>query len=97
MGGRRYTWLGIGGTKLSKLDRFLISSTLLHDWPQLSVVALERTFVDHYPLLLKSSSIDFGPIPFRFFNHWMDECGFDELVKRSWSAGAGINPILHLK
>lgn len=34
LGGRRFTWIGMGKTKLSKLDRFLISTTLLHEWPQ---------------------------------------------------------------
>lgn len=84
LGGRRFPWIGMGGTKLSKLDRFLISTSLLNEWPQLSVIALERTFAVHCPLLLKSSSTDFGPTPFRLFDHWMSESGFDELVKKSW-------------
>lgn len=39
----------MGGTKLSKLDHFLLSPKLLNVWPTVSVVALERTFADHCP------------------------------------------------
>lgn len=98
LGGRRFTWIGMSGTKLSKLDRFLISSSLLNDWPQLSVVVLERSFADHCPLLLKSSSPDFGPIPFRLFDHWTTESGFDDLINKNWVSHEDRgNPMLHLK
>lgn len=40
MGGRRFTWVGQGGLKLSKLDRFLVSRELLELWLDLAVVAL---------------------------------------------------------
>lgn len=69
LGGRRFTWIGMGGTKLTKLDRFLISPALLHDWPSVSLVALERLFADHCPRLLKSNTHNYGPTPFRFFDH----------------------------
>lgn len=67
LGGRLFTWIGMGGKKLSKLDRIMISRDLLNEWPAISVVALERTFADHCPLLLKSVDKDYGPSPFRFF------------------------------
>lgn len=84
LGGRKYTWIGMGGTKLSKLDRILISPDLLNDWPIVSVVALERTFADHCPLLLKSVQCDYGPPPFRFFDHWLQNDSFNEMVKVAW-------------
>lgn len=76
MGGRRFTWVGQGGLKLSKLDRFLLSSELLGIWPQVRVLALDRCFSDHCPILLKSNKADYGPVPFRFFNQWIHKEGF---------------------
>lgn len=96
--GRRYTWIGMGGTKLNKLERFLISSVLLNEWPQVSVLALKRTFADHCPLLLKTTANDYGPVSFRFFDHLMDESGFDVLIKSCWdNSVVWGNPMLRLK
>lgn len=80
----RFTWYDQGGCKLSKLCRFLISRELLDTWPALSALALDRIFSDHCPILLKSYTADFGPIPFKFFNHWMQEEGFNELISKEW-------------
>lgn len=49
MGGRRFTWIGPGGLKLSKLDRFLMSRELSEIWIDMAVVALDRCFSDHCP------------------------------------------------
>lgn len=68
MGGRRYTWISQGGLKLSKLDCFLVSRELTDIRTDLAVVALDRSFPDHCPILLKTSKADFRPLPFRFFN-----------------------------
>lgn len=57
-----------GGLKLSKLDRFLVSHDLLEIYSDLIVVDLDRYFADHCPILLKTTKLDFGPTPFRFFN-----------------------------
>lgn len=84
-GGRRFTWVGQGGLKLSKLDRFLLSRELLDLWTDLAVVALERCFTDHCPIILKTSNANFGPIPFRFFNQWIDKEGFKDMVAESWN------------
>lgn len=67
MGARKFTSVGQGGLKQSKLDRFLLSTELLEIWPGLSVVGLERNFLDHCPIMLKSSDTDFGSIPFKIF------------------------------
>lgn len=85
LGGRKFTWIGMRGSKLSKLDRFLVSPSLVNDWPAISVIALERTFADHCPLLLKSEVHDYGPSLFRFFDHWMQDELFNEMIKTTWS------------
>lgn len=90
MGGRKFTSIGMGGSKLSKLDRFLVFSDLLNVWPPVSVVALERTYVDHCLALLKTATTDFGPSPFCFFDHWMQDESFSDMVKLSWASFPGI-------
>lgn len=47
LGARKFTWIGCGGLKLSKLDRFLISQELLDTWLGLSPVVLDCCFSDH--------------------------------------------------
>lgn len=42
MGGRRFTCVGQGGLKLSKLGRFLMSTELTEVWTEMTVVALDR-------------------------------------------------------
>ncbi|PWA38623.1 RNA-directed DNA polymerase, eukaryota [Artemisia annua] len=42
MGGRNFTWMNKVGSKMSKLDRFLISDDVIQDPPNLQVVAIAR-------------------------------------------------------
>ncbi|GJS24794.1 RNA-directed DNA polymerase, eukaryota [Tanacetum coccineum] len=66
--GYSFTWAHKSASKMSKLDRFLISDGLLVMFPHLSALCLDRHLSDHRPILLKESSHDFGPIPFRLFH-----------------------------
>lgn len=60
LGARRFTWVGWGELKLSKLDRFLICKDLLDTWAGLSPTVLDRCFSDHAPILLKPVTYDCG-------------------------------------
>nr|GEU43633.1 RNA-directed DNA polymerase, eukaryota [Tanacetum cinerariifolium] len=51
---------GIAGTKLSKLDRFLISEGVMEDIPDIKVTAIERLWSDHSLILLHSKKVDLG-------------------------------------
>lgn len=90
MGGRRFTWIGQGGLKLSKLDWFLLSRELLELWPDLSVVAFERCFADHCPILMKVNKLDFGPTPFRFYNQWQQVDGFRPMLLDAWQTSKAM-------
>ncbi|GKD65486.1 RNA-directed DNA polymerase, eukaryota, reverse transcriptase zinc-binding domain protein [Tanacetum coccineum] len=68
MGGRRYTWMNKSGTKMSKLDRFLMSNDILNEIPDLKATVLERGKSDHNPILLHVEKTDYGPYPFKFFH-----------------------------
>nr|GEV66293.1 RNA-directed DNA polymerase, eukaryota [Tanacetum cinerariifolium] len=52
IGGRHFKWMNKARTKLSKLDRFLISKGVMEDIPDIKVTAIERLWSDHFPILL---------------------------------------------
>ncbi|GKB49944.1 RNA-directed DNA polymerase, eukaryota, reverse transcriptase zinc-binding domain protein [Tanacetum coccineum] len=84
LGGCKYTWCHKSGTKMSKLDRFLVSVGLWSCYPEMSSVTLDRFLSDHRPILMRESHHDYGPTPFRFYHYWFDLDGFDNFVEQAW-------------
>ncbi len=85
MGGRKFTWYNLKGTKMSRLDIFLVSTNFVDQWPTARVVALRRCLSDHCPIILKLDKHDYGPTPFRLFDIWMDHKDFLDLVNSIWN------------
>nr|GEY70270.1 RNA-directed DNA polymerase, eukaryota [Tanacetum cinerariifolium] len=83
--GYSFTWAHPSATKMSKLDRFLMSNGLLSSFPHISAICLDRHLSDHRPILLREVISDFGPTPFRFYHSWLGLPGFDHLVTKSWN------------
>ncbi|GJW90801.1 RNA-directed DNA polymerase, eukaryota, partial [Tanacetum coccineum] len=54
--GFSFTWAHPSATKMSKLDRFLMSNGLLSAFPLISAICLDRHLSDHRPILLKENS-----------------------------------------
>ncbi|GJS89443.1 RNA-directed DNA polymerase, eukaryota [Tanacetum coccineum] len=98
LGGCSFTWCHKSATKMSKLDRFLISQSLMSSCPNISAITLDRYLSDHRPILLRESKYDYGPIPFRFFHYWFEVDGFEKLVEESWTEAPldGSNAMLNL-
>ncbi|GJR29733.1 RNA-directed DNA polymerase, eukaryota [Tanacetum coccineum] len=84
LGGCSFTWCHKSATKMSKLDRFLISDNLMCTCPTISSISLDRYLSDHRPILMREIHCDYGPIPFKFFHYWFEIDGFDKLVEDSW-------------
>ncbi|GJX43613.1 RNA-directed DNA polymerase, eukaryota, reverse transcriptase zinc-binding domain protein [Tanacetum coccineum] len=55
LGVKIYTWMNKLGTKLSKLDRFLVSDGVLNAHPHLQATVLDKVWSDHNPMLLHCS------------------------------------------
>ncbi|XP_021995752.1 uncharacterized protein LOC110892926 [Helianthus annuus] len=89
MGGYKYTYMPDDGSSLSKIDRLLVCDDFMCRWPTAKFEALSRHLSDHSPLVLTCVSRDFGPIPFRFYNSWLETNGIDEVV-RNVMEGNGI-------
>nr|GEY73167.1 RNA-directed DNA polymerase, eukaryota, reverse transcriptase zinc-binding domain protein [Tanacetum cinerariifolium] len=55
--GYSYTWAHKSGSKMNKLDKFLISEGLLTIFPSLSTLCLDRHLSDHRLILMRSRKI----------------------------------------
>ncbi|GJZ72418.1 RNA-directed DNA polymerase, eukaryota [Tanacetum coccineum] len=85
LGGFAFTYAHKSPTKMSKLDRFLISEGLMEIFPHLSALCLDRHLSDHRPIITRElKNIDYGPNPFRIFHWWLKMEGFDKVVEDSW-------------
>ncbi|GJR53242.1 RNA-directed DNA polymerase, eukaryota [Tanacetum coccineum] len=68
--GFSFTWSHPSATKMSKLDRFLVSDGIISLFPSITALCLDRHLSDHRPILLRDIQLDFGPTPFRFYYSW---------------------------
>ncbi|GJY70812.1 RNA-directed DNA polymerase, eukaryota [Tanacetum coccineum] len=84
LGGHAYTRLSSSGNKLSKLDRFLISEHALPFFQNHHAMVLDSFVSDHRPIILKHVVVDFGPVPFKFYNSWLTESSLDALIETVW-------------
>nr|GEW42979.1 RNA-directed DNA polymerase, eukaryota [Tanacetum cinerariifolium] len=84
LGGCSFTWCHKSATKMSKLDRFLVSESLLNTCPNISAITLERYLSDHRPILRRGYHFDYGPTPFRFFHYWFEMEGFSKIMEDAW-------------
>nr|GEZ89529.1 hypothetical protein [Tanacetum cinerariifolium] len=53
LGGYSYTWAHKSASKMSKLDRFLISEGLMVLFPHLSGLCIDRKLSDHRPIIIR--------------------------------------------
>ncbi|GJV30199.1 RNA-directed DNA polymerase, eukaryota [Tanacetum coccineum] len=84
--GYSYTWSHPSATKMSKLDRFLVSEGIISHYSSVTTMCLDRHLSDHRPILLKEVDVDFGPTPFRIFHSWFNREGFDAMVNLAWNS-----------
>ncbi|GJS67861.1 cytochrome P450 [Tanacetum coccineum] len=92
LGGRKFTRFDRDGSKASKLDRFLVDHTFFNLWNDASISVLSRSHSDHCPILLKVSSPNFGPKPFKVFDKWLKMDEFRELISSSWVVHSTYSP-----
>ncbi|GKA13191.1 RNA-directed DNA polymerase, eukaryota [Tanacetum coccineum] len=91
--GYSFTWAHPSATKMSKLDRFLVTDGLLSLFPHISVVCLKMHLSDHRPILLQEVITDYGATPFRLYHSWFSLHGFDLLEIRVWVADQKKNQL----
>nr|GEW51192.1 RNA-directed DNA polymerase, eukaryota [Tanacetum cinerariifolium] len=92
MFGYAFTWAHKSASKMSKLDRYLISEGVLDLFPHLSALCLYRHLSNHRPILLHETNYDYGPSPFWFFHSWFAMKGFNSFVKTTWKSLNIVEP-----
>nr|GFA83656.1 RNA-directed DNA polymerase, eukaryota [Tanacetum cinerariifolium] len=98
LGGCSFTCGHRSAKKMSKLDQFLMSKGLLGVNPNFSALTLDRYLSDHRPIMLRDSSYDYDPIPFRMYHYWFEIHGFEEMISKTWCECpiVEVNPTLYL-
>ncbi|XP_021995917.1 uncharacterized protein LOC110893104 [Helianthus annuus] len=86
MGGAKFTYIKLDGSKQSKLDKILVCDGFMDKWPNARLTAVLREKLDHRPVIPQVNFDDFGPIPFRFFNTWLQDSELAEVVKLQLSS-----------
>nr|GEZ73297.1 RNA-directed DNA polymerase, eukaryota [Tanacetum cinerariifolium] len=84
LGGYSFTWAHKSASKMSKLDRFLVTEGLMLKFPHLAAICLDKNLSDHRPILMRELNVDYEATPFRVFHSWFNMKGFDNVVKNSW-------------
>nr|XP_043619855.1 uncharacterized protein LOC122591669 [Erigeron canadensis] len=85
--GHRFTYVADNGIKKSRINRILVSPSFMNTWPTAALTTLPRSLSDHRPLILSTSTLDFGPPPFRFFNSWLSKPGINEIIINTLNTG----------
>ncbi|KAA0026071.1 uncharacterized protein E6C27_scaffold581G00620 [Cucumis melo var. makuwa] len=97
--GNWFTWTSKvqGSGMLRRLDRVLVNDDWLSTWPTMLVNVLPWGISDHYPILFYPSFQHSNKVvSFRFFNHWVEDPSFIEVVTRMWSRHEGVSPLVRL-
>nr|GEZ13930.1 RNA-directed DNA polymerase, eukaryota, reverse transcriptase zinc-binding domain protein [Tanacetum cinerariifolium] len=64
---------------------FIESTDVTNLLPDIRITALDRLWSDHNLILLQAEKIDYGPLPFKFYNSWLSRDSFDDFVKSEWN------------
>nr|GFA34460.1 RNA-directed DNA polymerase, eukaryota [Tanacetum cinerariifolium] len=83
--GCSFMWFHKLATKMSKLDRFMISESLMSSCLNILAISLDRFLSVHHPILLREFMLDYGPTPFRFFHYWIEVDEFVKMVEDTWN------------
>lgn len=82
-----FTWYSSrNGGLSSKLDRWLLNTDAVLEFDGACQSAEDWGVSDHRAISLVLGSMDFGPKPLSFYNYWLLEEGFKELVQEWWSS-----------
>lgn len=84
--GKKISWYSSDGMSMSRLDCFLLSEGLIHEWKMEAQWIGNRNISDHCPVWLKGGERNWGPKPFRLNNVWLGHNGFCDFVKDCWES-----------
>ncbi|CAK8566094.1 unnamed protein product [Lathyrus sativus] len=82
--GKKFTWYNSNRNSMSRIDRFLISNSIVNDWGVTGQLVGPRDISDHCPIWLVSDKENWGPKPFKFNNEWFAKDDFLAFTEREW-------------
>ncbi|XWS15316.1 hypothetical protein CRYUN_Cryun35bG0085400 [Craigia yunnanensis] len=89
--GTRFTWAIYGEVpSMSRLDRFLISREWLEKAPLIKQWCLPRSISNHNAICLSTEDYNWGLKPFHFFNYWLEDSKFSDIVSKSWQVNINV-------
>jgi hypothetical protein len=84
--GRNFTWSNMQDQPLlQQIDWFFTSYCWISAYPNTLVSPLAKSTSDHTPCVVSISTVIPKANVFQFENHWIQQNGFMELVKRVWN------------
>jgi hypothetical protein len=90
--GRKYTWSNMQKQPLlEQLDWFFTSANWISVYPNSVVLPLAHTKSDYIPCVVNIDTTIPKARIFRFENFWVDQPGFIDCVKKSWSVDSRKN------
>lgn len=82
----RFTWTnGQENPTMCRLDRFLVSNCWEDHFPQFIQVSLLKVALDHWPIILNTSTCNYIPSLFRYENMWITHPSFKEKIENDRS------------
>ncbi|KAK2648320.1 hypothetical protein Ddye_015809 [Dipteronia dyeriana] len=85
MHGSKFTWSNNREIQAwARLDRFLLSPSILLWFPNIFQKGLPRCLSDHNPVMISDVALSWGPSPFRFLNWWLEEKDMMKETLKGW-------------
>ncbi|XP_058776769.1 uncharacterized protein LOC131651118 [Vicia villosa] len=82
--GKKFSWFSGDGKSKSRIDRFLVSDSIVSSWGVVGQLIGSRDISDHCPVWLISEKEDWGPKPLKFNNEWFTDKNFILFVEKEW-------------
>jgi len=83
-----YTWIRRNAAR--RIDRILVEAQFLDAFPMLSACCKDRVLSYHHPVVMSTSQLTWGPIPFRILDYWPNEPKFIKVFKNKWLQLTGL-------
>ncbi|XP_058740866.1 uncharacterized protein LOC131613193 [Vicia villosa] len=81
---KKFSWFSGDGKTKSRIDRFLLSSTVVNRWDVIGQMIGDRNISDHCPIWIMLDNKNWGPKPFKFNNQWFSSDAFIPFVEKEW-------------
>nr|GFA46695.1 RNA-directed DNA polymerase, eukaryota [Tanacetum cinerariifolium] len=82
------SWKGVGHNQKKRIqaaDQRMMNMLMMQiSDPYMMKSQWLRYLSDHRPIMLRDSSHDYGPIPFRMYQYWFEIDGFEEMISKAW-------------